>query len=147
MRILRLLEERKCGYVPRLLEADPETLSLVTTNCGQMAQKMRKQKIDRLFAELERDYGVRHDDPFEKNITYRQSDGRFCIIDFELAEETLARVPNARRYVTNEVGIQAWSTHSCALTLSLLLRARSFASICTMAFAKMVAPFSQSWST
>lgn len=68
-------------------------------------------------------------------------------VDFELAEETLARVPNARRYVTNEVGIQAWSTHSCALTLSLLLRARSFASICTMAFAKMVAPFSQSWST
>ena len=51
-------------------------------------QKMRKQKIDRLFAELERDYGVRHDDPFEKNITYRQSDGRFCIIDFELAEDT-----------------------------------------------------------
>jgi hypothetical protein len=37
-----------------------------------------------LFAELEQ-YGVRHEDPFLRNITYRVSDGRFCIIDFEFA--------------------------------------------------------------
>jgi hypothetical protein len=30
-------------------------------------------------------YGVRHDDPDMRNVTYRQSDGRFCIVDFELA--------------------------------------------------------------
>jgi tRNA A-37 threonylcarbamoyl transferase component Bud32 len=37
-----------------------------------------------LFAELEQ-YGVKHDDPEMRNVTYRQSDGRFCIIDFEFA--------------------------------------------------------------
>jgi hypothetical protein len=30
-------------------------------------------------------FGVRHDDPDVRNVTYRQSDGRFCLIDFELA--------------------------------------------------------------
>jgi tRNA A-37 threonylcarbamoyl transferase component Bud32 len=30
-------------------------------------------------------YGVRHDDPDVRNITYRQTDGRFCVVDFELA--------------------------------------------------------------
>ncbi|MBL9214345.1 MAG: serine/threonine-protein phosphatase [Opitutaceae bacterium] len=37
-----------------------------------------------LFAELE-SFGVKHDDPEIRNITYRKSDGRFCIIDFEFA--------------------------------------------------------------
>ena len=38
-----------------------------------------------LFAELEQ-FGVRHDDPEMRNVTYRTADGRFCVIDFELAE-------------------------------------------------------------
>ena len=37
-----------------------------------------------IYAELEQ-FGVRHDDAELRNITYRQSDGRFCIIDFEFA--------------------------------------------------------------
>jgi tRNA A-37 threonylcarbamoyl transferase component Bud32 len=37
-----------------------------------------------LFAELEK-FGVRHDDPDMRNVTYRFSDGRFCLIDFEFA--------------------------------------------------------------
>jgi serine/threonine protein phosphatase PrpC len=41
-------------------------------------------KIEELFAELE-SFGVRHDDAFLRNITYRSSDGRFCIIDFEFS--------------------------------------------------------------
>jgi tRNA A-37 threonylcarbamoyl transferase component Bud32 len=41
-------------------------------------------RMRELFAELET-YGVRHDDPDMRNVTYRQSDGRFCVIDFELA--------------------------------------------------------------
>lgn len=86
VRILRLLEERGCDYVPRLLEVHPEDLYIVTTNCGQMATMMRKSKMKSLFSQLEKDFGVRHDDPFEKNVTYRKADGRFCIIDFELAE-------------------------------------------------------------
>jgi hypothetical protein len=30
-------------------------------------------------------FGVRHDDADPRNITYRFSDGRFCLIDFEFA--------------------------------------------------------------
>jgi hypothetical protein len=45
---------------------------------------MDDNKLKELFAELER-YGVRHDDPDLRNVTYRQSDGRFCLIDFEFA--------------------------------------------------------------
>jgi len=85
VRILRLLEERGCDYVPRLLESDPAKLSIVTTNCGSIVEHISGARIKELFAELERDYGVRHDDAFARNVTYRHSDGRFCLIDFELA--------------------------------------------------------------
>ncbi len=37
-----------------------------------------------MFAELEK-FGVRHDDADLRNVTYRFSDGRFCLIDFEFA--------------------------------------------------------------
>jgi tRNA A-37 threonylcarbamoyl transferase component Bud32 len=30
-------------------------------------------------------YGVRHGDPFVRNVTYNTQLGRFCIIDFEFA--------------------------------------------------------------
>ncbi len=85
VRVLRLLEERGCDYVPRLLESDPEKLTIVTTNCGSRVDHISDARIKELFDELERDYGVRHDDAFARNITYRRSDGRFCLIDFELA--------------------------------------------------------------
>lgn len=85
VRVLRLLEERGCDYVPRLLEADPEHLKIVTTNCGSRVEHISEARIQELFGELERDYGVRHDDAFARNITYRARDGRFCLIDFELA--------------------------------------------------------------
>ena len=42
------------------------------------------ERARELFAELER-FGVRHEDPDRSNVTYRQTDGRFCVIDFELA--------------------------------------------------------------
>lgn len=84
-RVLRLLEERGCGFVPRLLEAREDQLYIVTTNCGSRVQHISESKVKELFAELERDYGVRHDDPFDRNVTYRAGDGRFCLIDFEFA--------------------------------------------------------------
>jgi hypothetical protein len=37
-----------------------------------------------LYAELE-PFGVRHEDRELRNVTYRTSDGRFCLIDFEFA--------------------------------------------------------------
>lgn len=85
VRVLKVLEERGCDYVPRLLESDPENLTIVTTNCGTIVQHISGARIKELFGQLEKDYGVRHEDAFARNITYRASDGRFCLIDFELA--------------------------------------------------------------
>ncbi|MDZ4404134.1 serine/threonine protein phosphatase [Prosthecobacter sp.] len=85
VRVLRTLEERGCNYVPRVLEAHEDQLYLVTTNCGSLVERINEAKLKDLFGALERDFGVRHDDPFTRNVTYRHSDGRFCLIDFELA--------------------------------------------------------------
>ena len=84
VRVLRHLEARGCGFVPRLLEADPAQLRIVTTNCGSRVEHLDAERARELFAELEK-FGVRHDDPDVRNVTYRQADGRFCVIDFELA--------------------------------------------------------------
>ncbi len=82
--VLRYLEERECSFVPKLLEADREALRIVTTNCGTRVEHLSSAKLKDLFGELEA-YGVRHEDPFVRNVTYRASDGRFCLIDFEFA--------------------------------------------------------------
>lgn len=84
--VLRTLEKRGCPYVPRILEEFPDELYFVSTNCGQIADSISKERADQLFADLERDYGVRHLDAESRNITYDPKAGRFCIIDFELAE-------------------------------------------------------------
>ena len=84
VKVLRHLEARGCGFVPRLLEANPVLLRMVTTNCGQRVEHLDAERTRQLFAELE-PYGVRHDDADMRNVTYRQSDGRFCLIDFEFA--------------------------------------------------------------
>lgn len=84
VRVLKLLESRGCKFVPHVIEADPEKLLLVTTNAGHPAS-VSQEKADALFTELEEKYGVVHDDPFPRNITYHPQSGRFCIIDFELA--------------------------------------------------------------
>jgi tRNA A-37 threonylcarbamoyl transferase component Bud32 len=84
VRVLRHLEAKGCGFVPRLLEADEGKLGIVTTNCGSRVEHLDEERAKELFAELEK-FGVRHDDPDMRNVTYRQSDGRFCLIDFEFA--------------------------------------------------------------
>ena len=84
--VLKVLEERGCPHVPRLLEEHPEELYFVSTNCGQPASQITKEKADRIFAKLEREYGVRHLDAEARNITYSDKLGCFCVIDFELAE-------------------------------------------------------------
>ena len=80
VKVLRYLEERGCPFVPRLLEADPANLKIVTTNCGSRVEHLDEARCRELFAEL-LEYGVRHDDVEMRNVTYRQSDGRFCLID------------------------------------------------------------------
>jgi tRNA A-37 threonylcarbamoyl transferase component Bud32 len=84
VRILKFLEEQGCVFVPKLLDADPARLRTITTNCGSRVEHLDAERTQQLFAELEQ-YGVRHDDPDMRNVTYRHSDGRFCIIDFEFA--------------------------------------------------------------
>ena len=84
VKVLRYLEERGCSFVPRLLEADPENLKIITTNCGSRVDHLDDARCRELFDEL-LEYGVRHEDAEMRNVTYRQSDGRFCLIDFEFA--------------------------------------------------------------
>ena len=84
VRVLKYLEERGCPFVPRLLESDPELLKIVTTSCGSRVDHLDDERLRELFSELEK-YGVRHDDAEMRNVTYRQSDGRFCLIDFEFS--------------------------------------------------------------
>ncbi len=84
VRVLRFLESKGCPFVPRLLEVDPDALKIVTTNCGARVEHLDDARVAELFAEL-LPYGVRHDDAFMRNVTYRISDGRFCLIDFEFA--------------------------------------------------------------
>lgn len=84
IRVLKHLESRRCPFVPRLLGANPEQLRIVTTNCGTRVDHLDAVRQKELFDELE-EFGVRHDDQDMRNVTYRQQDGRFCLIDFELA--------------------------------------------------------------
>ncbi len=84
VRVLQHLEKVQCPFVPRLLEFDPLQLRIVTTNCGQRVEYLDSAKAAAVFHELQA-YGVRHEDPEVRNITYRISDGRFCVIDFEFA--------------------------------------------------------------
>lgn len=84
VKVLKHLEARGCNFVPRVLEADRDQLRLVTNNCGSRVEHLDEKRTAEIFAELE-PFGVRHDDPDMRNVTYRRSDGRFCIIDFELA--------------------------------------------------------------
>ena len=84
VRVLQQLQARGCDFVPRLLEADRENLRIITTNCGTRVEQLDDKRRAEIFAELEK-FGVRHDDPDVRNVTYRFRDGRFCVIDFEFA--------------------------------------------------------------
>jgi len=84
VRVLRHLEKRKCGFVPRLLEQDSAKLRIITSQCGTRVEHLDAERARDLFNELEA-FGVRHDDAEMRNVTYRQADGRFCIVDFEFA--------------------------------------------------------------
>ena len=83
-RVLRHLAANDCPFVPRLLHADAAKLRITTSNCGSRVEHLDEARTKELFAELEK-FGVRHDDPDIRNVTYRQQDGRFCLIDFEFA--------------------------------------------------------------
>lgn len=112
LRVLNYLEQRGCGFVPRVLGYDHDKLELVTSNCGARVQQISDEKIKSLFDELET-FGVRHDDPYLRNITYRASDGRFCVIDFEFAtilDEQAAQAAQTALGGVDEGSVQAAGT-------------------------------------
>ena len=82
--VLRHLEKRHCGFVPRQLESSDADLEIVTTSCGTRVDRIDDARAAEIFAELE-PFGVRHEDREARNITYSASAGRFCVIDFEFA--------------------------------------------------------------
>lgn len=82
--VLRHLASQGCSFVPQLLKTDSGTLTMVTTHCGSRVDHLDPERCQELFAQLE-EYGVRHDDADIRNVTYRQQDGCFCLIDFEFA--------------------------------------------------------------
>jgi tRNA A-37 threonylcarbamoyl transferase component Bud32 len=84
VRVLQFLKSKSCSFVPTLVNFYTDRLQIVTTNCGSRVERIDEARIKELFEELEQ-FGVRHDDPDIRNVTYRQSDGRFCLIDFEFA--------------------------------------------------------------
>src|SRR5271170_2466682 len=61
VKILRYLETRRCPFVPRLLDSDPQRLAIVTTTCGSRVEHLDEVRARELFAELET-YGVKHED-------------------------------------------------------------------------------------
>lgn len=84
IRILKLLEAKGCEFVPKLLDSDAKGFYIVTSNCGSSVEHISQGKLNLLYEELEK-FGVRHEDKHKRNVTYSAHQGRFCLIDFELA--------------------------------------------------------------
>ena len=91
VRILRHLEARGCDFVPRLLEADAKQLRIITTNCGSRVEHLDRTGHEgivcgtgKIWRPARRPGHAQRDLPL--------SDGRFCLIDFELAT-ILPRLP------------------------------------------------------
>ncbi|MDF1812235.1 MAG: protein phosphatase 2C domain-containing protein [Verrucomicrobiales bacterium] len=84
-RLLGEMEARGCDFVPRLLDANNENFTIVTTNCGSPVQKIAAEKVKQIFKVLKEEFGVIHEDPIPGNITYDPHRGCFCVINFENA--------------------------------------------------------------
>ncbi len=108
--VLKALEDRGATNVPRLLSHNHETLTIVTTNCGAPAPLITPEKAKALFQELEERFGIKHDDPEPRNVTYSQQMGRFCLIDFELSE--ILPMPTSVRETKTDILRATWAASS-----------------------------------
>ena len=108
--VLKALEDRGATNVPRLVGHDPETLTLITTNCGSPAPLITLEKAQVLFQELENKFGIRHDDPEPRNVTYSPHLGKFCLIDFELSE--ILPIPSELKACKTNVLRANWAASS-----------------------------------
>ena len=82
-RVLRHLEVRGCPFVPRLLEADPETLRIVTTNCGTRVERIDPPRRGNLRVAVPLRRAPRRRRDAQHHLQPRT--GNFCVIDFEFA--------------------------------------------------------------
>ncbi len=85
VRVLQYLNQQRCPFVPSLIDHDSESLSITTSYAGEPVQTISDQRLSQVFEELT-EYGVRHDDPAQRNVLYNHMLGRFTLIDFEFAE-------------------------------------------------------------
>ncbi len=84
IRVLRHLDAMGCNFVPRLVDIDSVHLQITQTHCGYAVERLTELRLRELFESLHQ-FGVDHGDPELRNVTYRASDGCFCIVDFEFA--------------------------------------------------------------
>jgi hypothetical protein len=106
--VLSHLRSVNCNFVPRLISVDREQLQIVQSNCGYAVQQMTPQRLKQLFNEL-RLYGVIHDDPELRNVTYRPSDGIFCVVDFEFAtliDSALQHIEELEKRIAEELELE-----------------------------------------
>ena len=75
VKVLKYLETRGCDFVPRLLDYDPDSLKIITSNAGKKVEVLSDEKIDEIFNELE-GYGVRHDDRIDEPV--RDEEHKSC---------------------------------------------------------------------
>jgi len=88
----------------------PEENYIITSSCGKPVEDtLPRKKSNALFKELEKTYGIKHDDPEPRNITYNPTTGKFCIIDFELAK--ILKRPKAVSAKAKALRIQ-WASKS-----------------------------------
>ncbi len=85
VRVLQFLNSQGCPFVPSLLAFDEAELSITTSYAGEPVQRISEDRLASVFEELHV-YGVRHDDPAQRNVLYNHALGRFTLIDFEYAE-------------------------------------------------------------
>ncbi|MFO0941065.1 MAG: hypothetical protein U0930_09875 [Pirellulales bacterium] len=85
VRVLQFLNSQSCPFVPSLLAFDEVELSITTSYAGEPIQRITEERLSGVFEELQ-EYGVRHDDPAQRNVLYNHALGRFTLIDFEFAE-------------------------------------------------------------
>lgn len=86
VRILEALEERGCPNVPRVVETDVEGLRLVMSGCAQDSDWVTEEQAAALFAELERDYGVRVPKPTIHQVLHDRKNERYLLAHFDQAE-------------------------------------------------------------
>ena len=84
VRVLEHLRYVGCAFVPRLIDVDRSNLTIIQSDCGVAVQQLVAWRLEQLFNSLLA-FGVSHRDCELRNVTYRAVDGRFCIVDFELA--------------------------------------------------------------